>query len=196
MSNRLIGIFGGSFNPVHVGHMMLASYMAQYCGLDEVWLTLSPRNPLKPSDELIDDKHRLEMLQLAIAGQSAVKVCDIELSMPRPSYTIDTLRELSRIYPDYGFKLIIGSDNWLIFDRWREHEAILNEYGVIIYPRPGCQAVVVDDRAVMVDAPQIELSSTFLRQGLSEGKDMGSFMPQGVYRYIKENKLYNIRTVD
>lgn len=191
MSNRLIGIFGGSFNPVHVGHMMLASYIAQYGGIDEVWLTLSPRNPLKPSDELIDDKHRLKMLQLAIAGQSAVKICDIELSMPRPSYTVDTLRKLSYVYPDCRFKLIIGSDNWLIFDRWREHEIILNEYGVIVYPRPGCQVSVDDDRAVLVDAPQIELSSTFLRQGLSEGKDMSSFMPHGVYRYIKENKLYN-----
>ena len=111
-----VGILGGSFNPVHFGHTMLASYLSQYTMLDEVWLLLSPRNPLKDSSILVNDAHRLAMLKIATDSMAKVEVCDIELSLPRPSYTINTLKVLSQRYPQHSFRLIIGSDNWLIFD--------------------------------------------------------------------------------
>lgn len=191
--SSIIGILGGSFNPVHAGHMMLASYLQQFAGLDAVWLTLSPLNPLKSHpDELIPDMQRLEMLKIATrdAGEG-IGVCDIELSMPRPSYTIDTLRLLARRYRRKRFKLIIGSDNWRIFEQWKDYEAILEEFGVIVYPRPGYPVPNrYEDGMEVVDAPQNTLSSTFVRRAIARGKDMNFFLPPGVFNYIKENGIY------
>lgn len=191
--SSIIGILGGSFNPVHAGHMMLASYLQQFAGLDAVWLTLSPLNPLKSHpDELIPDMQRLEMLKIATrdAGEG-IGVCDIELSMPRPSYTIDTLRLLARRYRRKQFKLIIGSDNWRIFEQWKDYEAILEEFGVIVYPRPGYPVPNrYEDGMEVVDAPQNTLSSTFVRRAIARGKDMNFFLPPGVFTYIKENGIY------
>ena len=186
------GILGGSFNPVHNGHIALARQVVEAGLADEVWLTLSPLNPLKAqSDELIDDRQRLEMLRLAVEGIPGLRVCDIELYMPRPSYTINTLTTLARRYPTKKFKLIIGSDNWNIFDRWRESQRILDEFGVIVYLRPGYD---VERRNVdgleVVDAPGINLSSTFVRDAIENGRDMNLFLPQGVYKYITDNNLY------
>lgn len=192
---QVIGILGGSFNPVHIGHMMLASYLSQFGHLDAVWLTLSPLNPLKAgSTELIPDIQRLKMLQIATAEAENVGVCDIELSMPRPSFTIDTLRLLARRYPRRRFKLIIGSDNWRIFDKWRESEAILDEFGVVVYPRPGYEIDnnIYESRAEFVNAPVTNLSSTFVRHALAKGGDMNFFLPPGVYRYILDNGLYGV----
>lgn len=191
--SSIVGILGGSFNPVHIGHLMLASYLRQFCGLDAVWLTLSPLNPLKAHpDELIPDIQRLEMLKIATrnAGEG-IGVCDIELSMPRPSYTIDTLRVLSRRYRRKRFKLIIGSDNWRIFEQWKDYEAILEEFGVIVYPRPGYPVPRrYEDGMEVVDAPLTSLSSTFVRNSIARGKDMNYFLPPGVYDYIKEKGIY------
>lgn len=194
---QVIGILGGSFNPVHIGHMMLASYLSQFGHLDAVWLTLSPLNPLKAgSTELIPDIQRLKMLQIATAEAENVGVCDIELSMPRPSFTIDTLRLLARRYPRRRFKLIIGSDNWRIFDKWRESEAILDEFGVVVYPRPGYEIDnnIYESRAEFVNAPVNNLSSTFVRHALAKGGDMNFFLPPGVYRYILDNGLYGVNS--
>lgn len=194
---QVIGILGGSFNPVHIGHMMLASYLSQFGHLDAVWLTLSPLNPLKAgSTELIPDIQRLKMLQIATAEAENVGVCDIELSMPRPSFTIDTLRLLARRYPRRRFKLIIGSDNWRIFDKWRESEAILDEFGVVVYPRPGYEIDnnIYESRAEFVNAPVTNLSSTFVRHALAKGGDMNFFLPPGVYRYILDNGLYGVNS--
>lgn len=193
---QVIGILGGSFNPVHIGHLMLASYLSQFGRLDAVWLTLSPLNPLKAaSNELLPDMQRLKMLQIATAEAHGVGVCDIELSMPRPSFTIDTLRLLARRYPRRRFKLIIGSDNWRIFDKWRDYEAILDEFGVIVYPRPGyeIETPIYESRAEFVNAPMTNLSSTFVRHALPKGGDMNFFLPPGVYRYILDNGLYGVR---
>lgn len=193
---QVIGILGGSFNPVHIGHLMLASYLSQFGRLDAVWLTLSPLNPLKAaSNELLPDMQRLKMLQIATAEAHGVGVCDIELSMPRPSFTIDTLRLLARRYPRRRFKLIIGSDNWRIFDKWRDYEAILDEFGVIVYPRPGYEigTPIYESRAEFVNAPMTNLSSTFVRHALAKGGDMNFFLPPGVYRYILDNGLYGVR---
>ena len=188
-----IGLLGGSFNPVHVGHMMVANYMAQFAGLDEVWMMLSPQNPLKDSTTLIDDRHRLKMLEIAVGAdrQSRIKACDVELSLPRPSYTIDTLRYLNRRHPSVSFSIITGSDNWLGFGRWRESESILSDYGVIVYPRPGFPIETPSHpNCRIINAPMTEISSTFLRQSLSGGADMTYFLPPGVYEYIRYYHLY------
>ncbi|MEZ3578376.1 MAG: nicotinate-nucleotide adenylyltransferase [Muribaculaceae bacterium] len=191
MATQTIGIFGGSFNPVHIGHMMLASYLTQWGYVDEVWLTLSPLNPLKDAAELLPDIKRLAMLSIAAKGAEAIDICDIELSMPKPSYTIDTLRVLAERYPEYRFKLIIGSDNWQIFDRWRSAQQILDDFGVLVYLRPGYP---VDKRHIdgmeVVDAPMAHVSSTFIRQAIAKGRNMNYFLPAGVYKYILDNKLY------
>lgn len=187
-----IGILGGSFNPVHIGHLMLASYLCQFGGLDEVWLTLSPLNPLKVgSDELIPDLTRLKMLEIATGDTKGLNVCDYELAMPKPSYTINTLRYLAKRYPRHSFKLIIGSDNWKIFNQWKDYESILSDFGVIVYPRPGYPVgTIYEDGVDVVNAPTANISSTFLRKAIAKGKDMKYFFPHGVFEYIKENKLY------
>ncbi len=188
---ELVGILGGSFNPVHIGHLMLASYLVQYTPLDKVWMTLSPRNPLKEPDLSISDMQRLAMLEIATKGIENINVCDIELSMPCPSYTIDTLDLLSRRYPQKQFKFIMGSDNWRIFEKWRDYERILNDYGVIVYPRPGYPTEnIYVDGVNFVDAPVFNVSSSFIRSAIKNGKDMNFFLPEAVYKYIVSKKLY------
>lgn len=188
---ELVGILGGSFNPVHIGHMMLASYLVQYTPLDKVWLTLSPLNPLKEPDALIPDMQRLAMLELAVKGAEGIGICDIELSMPRPSYTINTLDLLKRRYPHKEFRLVIGSDNWRIFEQWRDYGRILSDYGIIVYPRPGYPVGnIYVDGVEVVDAPVFNVSSSFVRDALKKGRDMNFFLPQGVYKYILSKKLY------
>lgn len=191
LQKEIVGILGGSFNPVHIGHMMLAQYLTQWKYVDRVWLTLSPLNPLKEAAGLIPDMKRLAMITLATKGAVDIETCDIELSMPRPSYTIDTLDLLSKRHKNKRFKLIIGSDNWRIFDKWREHQRILDEYGVLVYPRPGypIDSVYVDGMEV-IEAPTVNISSTFVRDAIIRGRDVGYFLPAGVYKYIRDNRLY------
>ena len=192
--SKTIGILGGSFNPVHAGHMMLASYLSQWGYVDEVWLTLSPRNPLKEPGDLLPDMKRLSMLNIAVKGATKIDICDIELTMPKPSYTINTLELLRERYPDYKFKLIIGSDNWRIFDQWRDAQRILDEFGVIVYLRPGYP---VEQRHIVglevVDAPMMNVSSTFICDAIARGRNMNYFLPAGAYKYIIDNKLYQNR---
>lgn len=191
MKRRKVAILGGSFDPVHSGHLMLASYVAQFCGPDEVWLSLSPANPFKVGKKMGDDEDRRRMLELAVGDSRVVKFCDIELSMPRPSYMIDTLRALRKLHPDCDFCLLIGSDNYARFDKWKESESILTEFGLMVYPRPGFPLPERRDGNVrFISAPEIEISSTFIRDAIEKGKDMNFFMPPGVYSYIKEHNLY------
>ncbi len=187
-----IGILGGTFNPVHIGHIVLASYLVQWKYADRVWLVLSPLNPLKQGTEILPDAQRMEMLEKAAHDIDGVEPCDIELSMPRPSYTINTLRKLAATYPDKDFKLIIGSDNWLIFDRWRDYDKILAEFGVLVYPRPGYEIPEdkMHERMRQIHAPIVEMSSTMIRQGIADGRDMRAFVPKDAYEYIIRNNLY------
>ena len=154
-------------------------------------MMLSPLNPLKEGRTMLPDLKRMAMINLATHNATDIDSCDIELSMPRPSYTIDTLDLLSKRHPTKKFKLIIGSDNWRIFDRWREHQRILDEYGVIVYPRSGypIDSVYVDGMEV-VDAPMVNISSTFIRDAIARGKDMNFFLPPGVFKYIRDNRFY------
>ena len=187
---KKIGLLGGSFNPVHNGHVMLADYLSLHSELDEVWLVLSPQNPLR-KDNLLSDEHRLSMLRIALADNSRVEVCDIELSMPRPSYSIATLDRLQELHPDKQFRWIIGSDNWMIFHKWRDYNRILDDYGVIVYPRPGYPIDSIDHPgATLVEAPVMDLSSTFIRQGIVEGRDVSSLLHPGVLDYITQHQLY------
>ena len=189
-----IGIFGGSFNPVHIGHMMLAQYIAEFAGLDKVLLMLSPHNPLKENSSLAPDNDRMQMLSIATSGgYSRVEPSDIELHLPRPSYTAMTLRELKSRYPATTFHLIIGADNWLSFDRWREPDFILANAKIIIYPRPGYDIDPVSLPAgvrLMEGVPTTEISSSFIRRAIAGGHDMNYFMPHNVYKYIIEKGLY------
>lgn len=193
MKKQQIGIFSGSFNPIHVGHVILANFMSEFTYLDEVWLLVSPLNPLKDSDDLLDDDIRLEMTKLATEGFDRLKVSDIELHMPLPSYTIDTLTKLSEEHPDKEFTLIIGGDNWTNFSLWKEYKTLLRDYKLLIYPRLGEQIVIPNelaDTVKVVKAPIIEISSTFIRESIRQHKNVRAFVPQKVYDFIEERKLY------
>lgn len=192
-SRRHIALMGGSYNPVHIGHLMVADYVRQAMHLDEVLMTLSPLNPLKAGNaDIASDSDRMEMLRMACCSCPKLTPCGIELTLPRPSFTIDTLNALEKQYPDTRISLIIGSDNWLIFDRWRAHDEIISRFGIIVYPRPGygIDRTNLPGNVTVVDAPAIDLSSTLLRDRLSNGFNMNIFLPCGVYNYIKSKKLY------
>ena len=184
---RRIGIFSGSFNPIHHGHLMLASYLVQFTDLDELWFVVSPQNPFKKKEDLMDDNDRLEMVRLAIGDDPKLKVCDIEMSLPQPSYTINTLRTLSQRYPDEQFVFICGTDSLEGFPRWREYESILENYELLVYPRKGYNGgeLIHHPKVKVIDAPTIEISSTFIRNCIKEGKDIRHFMPEKAYQYLK-----------
>lgn len=180
------GIFSGSFNPIHIGHLALANYLCEYEGLDEVWFMVSPHNPLKEQADLLPDELRLELVQLAIEGYPKFRTSDFEFHLPRPSYTILTLDKLKQAYPEREFCLIIGSDNWKLFNQWREPERIVSENRVLIYPRLGFP---VDEEQLphhvhLAASPLFDISSTFIRQALSEGKDIRYFLHPAVYHNL------------
>lgn len=186
------GVFGGTFNPIHIGHLALANYLCEYGGLDEVWMVVSPQNPFKRDARLLDDHLRLAMVQAAVEGYPKLRASDVEFHLPRPSYMIHTLKKLSATYPERAFSLIIGADNWLAFDRWKSADEILHNYPIIVYPRPGytLHEAALPDNVKVVDTPLLEISSTFLRNALHEGKDVRYFLHPDVYRMIQENGWY------
>ncbi len=192
MEQEKIGLFGGSFNPVHNGHLKLADYLARHAGLGQVWLNLSPQNPLKAAAGLIDDNLRLEMLRAAVESNPRLQACDVELTMPRPSYTLDTLDLLSDLYPGRRFIPVIGADNWLIFDKWKQADRIIDRYGVIIYPRPGYAVplTALPRGVTLVQAPLTDLSSTLVRQAIADGHDISDMVPQPVEAIIRTRHLY------
>ena len=172
------GIFGGSFNPIHNGHIALAQQLKEQAGLDEVWLMVSPQNPMKQSSDLVDDEQRLEMARLAVEGVEGITVSDYEMHLPRPSYTWNTLEALSKDYPECEFVLMIGGDNWEHFDRWYRAADIKANYEIVVYTRtPG-------------DPGYIDISSTDIRRRIREGRGIRRLVPKAVADYIKENGLY------
>lgn len=187
-----IGIYGGSFDPIHIGHAIVANYALQWGNLDEVWILISPQNPLK-SDIHASNCDRLIMAERAFEGNENINVSDFEFSLPVPSFTYTTLTELKKRYPEHEFSLIIGSDNWKIFNKWANSEKIIKEFEIIIYPRPGFDLPQNDksNKARILDgAPQILMSSTFVREALKNGKNINFFVPDTVCQYINSRNLY------
>jgi nicotinate-nucleotide adenylyltransferase len=189
---RKIGLFFGTFNPVHIGHMAIANYLIEYTELNQIWFIVSPRNPHKEEKILLDAWHRYTMVALATKEDSRFRASDIEFTLPAPSYTCDTLSFLNKEYPDDYFSLIMGSDNLEYLHTWKNHEEIRSGYPIIVYPRPGFTPEKVQSmkNITLVNAPLIELSSTFIRKALGEGRDMRHFLPPESWKYLKENKFY------
>ena len=176
---KRIGIFGGSFNPIHVGHIALAQAVLRQCVLDEVWLMVSPQNPLKRNDaDLLDDGLRFEMAQRALEDVDGVRACDYEFHLPKPSYTWNTLQHLTEDYPNYTFILLIGGDNWAHFQRWRHWKDILWHHNVIVYPRDQYQGTI--------DVPLLPISSTEIRQKVRVGESIEGLVPEAIVPLVKK----------
>lgn len=188
-----IGIYPGSFNPIHVGHIILASYITEFTEIDEVWFLVSPQNPFKKKNELLAQDERFEMLEIALKDYDKLKVSDFEFTLPQPSYTINTLEGLSSKYPKYNFSLIIGADNWSEFERWKDYDKIIEKYNIKIYPRLGHRISIPQrqkNRVEALESPIIDISATFIRESMSEGKDVRAFLPNKIYDYILQKQLY------
>jgi len=188
-----VALYFGSFNPVHIGHTSLAQYLIDNQLADEVWFVVSPCNPLKNQADLLDEYIRLDMLMLAIKDQPKFKVSDIEFIMPIPSYTIDTLHEFSNQFPENQFTLLIGSDNALVFDQWKNPQQILAEYPVLVYPRMDFYFSKVKGlypQMELLDTPYFNISSTEIREAISQKKDITKWLHPSVYQFIIENDLY------
>lgn len=182
------GIFGGSFNPIHNGHIAIAGRLLESVGLDEIWFVVSPQNPFKRGMRLLDDPLRLDIARMAVAGELGMEVCDYEFRLPRPSYMWNTLSRMSADMPDRRFTLLIGADNWLRFGEWHEHERILDRYPVVIYPRRGC---VVDLSSLphgvtLADVPLLDVSSTDIRERIVRGEPIDGMVPDVVKDKIIE----------
>lgn len=191
-----IGIFGGSFNPIHNGHAIIAHHIITSGVMDRLWLMVSPVNPLKVDNERqVSDSDRLRMAEMVSRPLENVETSAFEFTMPKPSYTIDTLNALQAKFPDDEFYLIIGADNWVLFDRWRNSEEIIAKYHLLIYPRLGYDVVIpenLSDRVTLVNAPVIELSSTVVRERLAQGLSVRYYIPDEVLGYIERHKLYSL----
>lgn len=191
---RQIGLFFGSFNPIHLGHTQLAQTIYEQVGLDEIWFVVSPHNPLKDASILITEQQRLHMVELAIADMPHIKACDIEFSMPKPSYTINTLQSLQSKFPDTRFYLIIGTDNLNNFTKWKDYQTILADYPIITYPRQGDDIKKIRQQypqVRFVDAPFLPISSTDIRDSISQHTETAQqWLSPMVLNYIKDNNLY------
>ena len=189
---KKIGLFFGTFNPVHVGHMVIANYMAQFTDLHQVWLVVSPQNPVKKKDSMLSEHHRLAMVREAIGDDPSMKASNIEFELPKPSYTINTLAYLEEKYKTHRFVLIMGSDNLQYFAKWKNYEQILDKYQLYIYPRPGSDGGEFKDhpKVKFTQTPLMEISATFIRNSVKEKKDIRHLMPEAAYRYMKEMHFY------
>jgi len=184
------GIFPGSFNPIHIGHLTLANYICEFEGYDEIWFLITPQNPVKGELGVIPQEMRLEFVEESIKGYDKFKTCTIEWDLPRPNYTVNTLQKLRRTYLDRSFELIIGADNWKIFHRWKDYQIILKNFPVLVYPRKGADKAYINHPNVrFCNAPAIEISSSFIRKSLTENKDIRFFLPNGVYEKIISNNI-------
>ena len=189
-----IGLFFGSFNPVHHGHLIIANYIAQQTELQQVWFVVSPQNPLKPADGLLNEYHRLYLLQIATENEAQLKVIDIEFKLPRPSFTADTLAYLHEKYPQHQFALILGSDSYQNLPRWKNVAYIFNNHKIYVYPRPGHEvgAIYPGSQTLVVKAPLLEISATHIRENIRSGKSIRYLVPDKVMNEILNNGYYKI----
>ena len=183
---KRIGILGGSYNPIHVGHIQLAEHLLRVLSFDEVWLLVSPHNPLKPANDLLPDAIRYQWVAKSIEGMSGLVASDFELGLPQPSYTYNTLTQLTATYPQNEFTLLIGADNWQVFHKWFRAEDIINNYQIAIYPRPGSGAIAtpLPPNVQVIDAPLIDISSTMIRQKIRNHEDINHLVPEVIQQEV------------
>jgi len=186
------GLFFGSYNPIHTGHLIIANYMANHTELDEVWLVVSPHNPLKDKSGLGNMYDRLEMARLATEKTENIRVSDIEFALPQPSYTIDTLTYLHEKYPEKEFVLIMGADNLVSLKKWKNYEVLLKNYQIYVYPRPGAEVKEWENypSITFTNTPLMEISSTFIRKAIKENKSVQFFLPDSVINFIDGKGMY------
>ena len=186
------GLFFGSFNPIHIGHLALANYMLSFTDLDEVWFVISPHNPLKEKQSLLAQTHRLYMVKLATENYPKFKASDIEFKLSQPSYTINTLVHLKEKYPKKNFNLIMGMDNLQNFHKWKNYEQILDKHSIYVYPRQHSHAgsLINHPNIKITEAPVMEISSSFIRKAILDKKDVSCFMPEKVAAYVSEMNFY------
>lgn len=191
-----IGLFFGSFNPVHIGHMIIANYMATQTDLDQVWMVVSPHNPLKDKQSLARDYDRLHLVHLAIDDNTRLRASDIEFKLPKPSYTIDTLTYLREQYPTRQFVLIMGGDNLATLHKWKNYELLLRDYDIYVYDRAGFELgpLAQSPRVQLFDAPRMYISSSYIRECIGQGKSVQYLVPDAVFDYLSSSHLYRKKT--
>jgi nicotinate-nucleotide adenylyltransferase len=185
-----IGLYFGSFNPIHVGHLIIASHVANHTKVDQVWLVVSPQNPLKKASTLLNEYHRLHLVKKALEKDDQLKASDIEFKLPKPSYTIDTLTFLAEKYPTYSFSVIMGSDSFQNIHNWKNFDQIIKNYSIYVYLRPGFEITNVLENVTVLKAPLLEISSTTLRHAIREGKSIRYMVPESVQEEIENNNYY------
>jgi nicotinate-nucleotide adenylyltransferase len=193
-TSKKIGLYFGTFNPIHVGHLVIANYLVEHSDLDEVWMVVTPHNPHKKKKTLLEDVHRLAMVRIALEDYPKLKASTVEFDLPQPNYTVNTLAHLEEKYPDVNFCLIMGEDNVKSFHKWKNYEVILACYQIYVYPRVSEGTIEHQfkghSKITKVDAPIMELSSTFIRKAISEGKNVRPMLPQHVWEYLDEMNFY------
>ena len=190
---KKIGLFFGTFNPIHIGHLAIANHIAEHSDLNEIWLAVTPHNPFKKKTSLLDNYHRLEMVYLAIEGYDKLKPSDIEFRLPQPNYTTHTLAYLQEKHPNYEFALIMGEDNLNSFHKWKNYQAILEHHQIYVYPRLTSnleQSMVPETNIHRIKAPIMEISATFIREEIKNGKNIKPLLPSKVWNYIDEMNFY------
>ncbi|MGX7667336.1 nicotinate (nicotinamide) nucleotide adenylyltransferase [Flavobacterium pedocola] len=189
-----IGLYFGTFNPIHIGHLIIANHMAEHSDLDQIWMVVTPHNPHKQKQSLLDDYHRLHMVHLATEDYPKIKPSDIEFKLPQPNYTVNTLAHLQEKHPAYEFCLIMGEDNLNSLHKWKNYEVILQNHDIYVYPRAASgeidQQFVSHPKIHRIGAPILELSSTFIRESIKKGKDIRPMLPAKVWEYIDHNLFY------
>jgi nicotinate-nucleotide adenylyltransferase len=189
-----IGLYFGTFNPIHTGHLIIANHMAENSSLDQIWLVVTPHNPLKKKSTLLDDHQRLQMVFLATEDYPKLKPSDVEFRLPQPNYTVNTLAHLQERFPMHEFSLIMGEDNLNSLHKWKNYEVLLQNHDIFVYPRINTEVINPDiataARIHKVDAPIIEISSTFIRNSVKEGKNIRPLLPEKVWQYMVHNLFY------
>ncbi len=189
-----IGLFFGTFNPIHIGHMIIANYMAEFSDLDQVWFVITPLSPFKQKNTLLDNLHRLAIANIAVEEYPKLKTTDIEFKLPQPNYTINTLINIEEKYPEHQFCLIMGEDNLKSFHKWKNYETILQNYELYVYPRisngKGENKFLNHPKVHRVDAPIVQVSSTFIRKSIKNKKNISTMLPANVWKYIDEMNFY------
>ncbi|QKJ61869.1 nicotinate (nicotinamide) nucleotide adenylyltransferase [Flavobacterium sp. M31R6] len=189
-----IGLYFGTFNPIHIGHLIIANHMAEHADLDQVWMVVTPHNPLKKKSTLLDDYHRLQMVYLATENFPKIKPSDIEFKLSQPNYTVNTLAHLQEKYPDHEFSLIMGEDNLKSLHKWKNYEVILEHHDIYVYPRISSEAENLElknhPKIHLIDAPVVEISSTDIRHNIKKSKNVQPLLPHKVWDYIDHNNFY------